>query len=82
MSTLSFNGNKVITTGGGGMIITDDTELAKRARHITTTAKVPHPYEFVHNEIGYNYRMPNLNASLGCAQMERLDEFLVIKKRT
>ena len=79
MSTLSFNGNKVITTGGGGMIITDDTELAKRARHITTTAKVPHPYEFVHNEIGYNYRMPNLNASLGCAQMERLDEFLVIK---
>ena len=75
MSTLGFNGNKVITTGGGGMIITDDTELAKRARHITTTAKVPHPYEFVHNEIGYNYRMPNLNASLGCAQMERLNEF-------
>jgi len=79
MATLSFNGNKVITTGGGGMIITDDSELAKRAKHITTTAKVPHPYEFVHDEIGYNYRMPNLNAALGCAQMERLDEFLTAK---
>ena len=79
MATLSFNGNKVITTGGGGMIITDDTELAKRAKYITTTAKVPHPYEFVHDGIGYNYRMPNLNAALGCAQMERLDEFLTIK---
>jgi perosamine synthetase len=79
MATLSFNGNKVITTGGGGMILTDDSELAKRAKYITTTAKVPHPYEFVHDEIGYNYRMPNLNAALGCAQMERLDEFLLIK---
>ena len=79
MATLSFNGNKVITTGGGGMIITDNPELAKRAKHITTTAKVPHPYKFVHDEIGYNYRMPNLNAALGCAQMERLDEFLIIK---
>jgi len=79
MATLSFNGNKVITTGGGGMIITDDSELANRAKHITTTAKVPHAYEFVHDEIGYNYRMPNLNAALGCAQMERLDEFLTIK---
>ena len=79
MATLSFNGNKVITTGGGGMIITNDSELAARAKYITTTAKVPHPYEFVHDEIGYNYRMPNLNAALGCAQMERLDEFLTIK---
>ena len=79
MATLSFNGNKVITTGGGGMIITDDSELARRAKHITTTAKVPHRYEFVHDEIGYNYRMPNLNAALGCAQMERLDEFLTVK---
>jgi len=79
IATLSFNGNKVITTGGGGMIITDDPILAHRAKHITTTAKVPHPYEFVHDEIGYNYRMPNLNAALGCAQMERLDEFLAIK---
>ena len=81
MATLSFNGNKVITTGGGGMIITDDSELAKRAKYITTTAKVPHLYEFVHDEIGYNYRMPNLNAALGCAQMERLDEFLMIKSQ-
>jgi perosamine synthetase len=79
IATLSFNGNKVITTGGGGMIITDDPELAKRAKYITTTAKVPHKYDFVHDKIGYNYRMPNLNAALGCAQMERLDEFLVIK---
>jgi len=79
MATLSFNGNKVITTGGGGMIITDDSEQAKRAKHITTTAKIPHPYEFFHDEIGYNYRMPNLNAALGCAQIERLDEFLAIK---
>ena len=81
MATLSFNGNKVITTGGGGMIITDDSELAFRAKYITTTAKVPHPYEFVHDQIGYNYRMPNLNAALGCAQMERLDEFLMVKEQ-
>jgi perosamine synthetase len=79
MATLSFNGNKVITTGGGGMILTDDSELAQRAKHITTTAKVPHPYEFVHDEIGYNYRMPNLNAALGCAQIERLGDFLTVK---
>ena len=79
MSTLSFNGNKVMTTGGGGMILTDNSELAERAKYITTTAKLPHPYEFVHDEIGYNYRMPNLNAALGCAQMERLKEFLLIK---
>lgn len=79
MATLSFNGNKVITTGGGGMLITDDEQLAKRAKHITTTAKVPHPYEFVHDEVGYNYRLPNLNAALGCAQMERLPEFLCVK---
>jgi perosamine synthetase len=79
MGTLSFNGNKVITTGGGGMIITDNFEMARRARYITTTAKVPHSYEFVHNEIAYNYRMPNLNAALGCAQMERLGDFLMAK---
>ena len=79
MATLSFNGNKVITTGGGGMIVTDDPELAKRAKYITTTAKISHPYEFVHDEIGYNYRMPNLNAALGCAQMERLGDFLTVK---
>lgn len=81
MGTLSFNGNKVITTGGGGMLITDDEHIAKRAKHLTTTAKVPHPYEFVHDEVGYNYRMPNLNAALGCAQMERLDDFLSAKTK-
>jgi aminotransferase in exopolysaccharide biosynthesis len=79
LATLSFNGNKVITTGGGGMIVTDDELLARRAKHLTTTAKVQHPYEFVHDEVGYNYRLPNLNAALGCAQMERLDEMLAIK---
>ncbi|MDO1528150.1 LegC family aminotransferase [Fulvimonas sp. R45] len=79
MATLSFNGNKVITTGGGGMIITDDDELAVRAKHLTTTAKIPHPYEFVHDLTGFNYRMPNLNAALGCAQMEELPRFLAIK---
>jgi aminotransferase in exopolysaccharide biosynthesis len=79
LATLSFNGNKVITTGGGGMIITNDEALARRAKHLTTTAKVPHPYEFVHDEVGYNYRLPNLNAALGCAQMERLTEMLSIK---
>jgi len=80
MATLSFNGNKIITTGGGGMIVTDNADLARRAKHITTTAKIPHAYEFVHDEIAYNYRLPNLNAALGCAQMERLDEFLSIKR--
>lgn len=72
LGTLSFNGNKIITTGGGGMILTDDEELGKRARHLTTTAKVPHAFEFIHDEVGYNFRMPNLNAALGVAQMERL----------
>lgn len=79
LGTLSFNGNKIITTGGGGMLITDDPDLARRAKHITTTAKVPHPHEFVHDQVAYNYRMPNLNAALGIAQMERLPEFLTIK---
>lgn len=79
MGMLSFNGNKVITTGGGGMVVTDDAGLATRIRHLTTTAKVPHPYEFVHDEIGYNYRMPNLNAALGCAQMQTLPGMLAVK---
>jgi perosamine synthetase len=79
LSALSFNGNKVITTGGGGMILTDDSEMAARAKHITTTAKISHPYEFEHDEIGYNYRLPNLNAALGCAQIERLNEMLAVK---
>jgi aminotransferase in exopolysaccharide biosynthesis len=79
MAALSFNGNKLITTGGGGMIVTDDDALAKHAKHVTTTAKVPHPYEFVHDELGFNYRLPNLNAALGCAQMERISEMLEVK---
>ena len=73
---LSFNGNKIVTTGGGGMVITDDEGLAQRARHIATTAKRIHQWEFIHDEIGYNYRMPNVNAAIGCAQMEKLDFFL------
>jgi len=75
-SAFSFNGNKTITTGGGGMIVTDNEALAKRAKHLTTTAKVAHPYEFIHDEIGYNYRLPNINAALGCAQMESLETIL------
>lgn len=82
MGTLSFNGNKTITTGGGGMIITNDEKVAKRAKHITTTAKVPHRWEFNHDMIGYNYRLPNLNAALGCAQLETLDEILENKRET
>ncbi|MBE9400368.1 LegC family aminotransferase [Acinetobacter albensis] len=80
VSALSFNGNKVITTGGGGMVLCQDEELGVRAKHITTTAKLPHPYEFYHDENGYNYRLPNLNAALGCAQMEGLENFLAKKR--
>ncbi|EMN72565.1 aminotransferase, LLPSF_NHT_00031 family [Leptospira interrogans serovar Bataviae str. UI 08561] len=76
LGTLSFNGNKTITTGGGGAILTNDSEIAKKAKHITTTAKLPHRWEYVHDEIGYNYRMPNINAALGCAQLEQMPEFL------
>jgi len=79
LGTLSFNGNKIITTGGGGMILAGD-DLGARAKHLTTTAKKPHPYEFVHDEIGYNYRLPNLNAALGCAQLERLEAFIASKR--
>ena len=81
MGTLSFNGNKTITTGGGGAILTNDIELGKRAKHITTTAKLPHRWNFVHDEVGYNYRLPNLNAALGCAQLEQLPSFLRDKRR-
>jgi perosamine synthetase len=81
MGTLSFNGNKTVTTGGGGAILTNDDALAARARHLTTTAKVPHRWEYRHDEVGYNYRMPNLNAALGCAQLEQLPEFLQSKRR-
>jgi perosamine synthetase len=77
---LSFNGNKIITTGGGGMIITNDESIAHRAKHLTTTAKLAHPYEFFHDEAGFNYRLPNLNAALGCAQMEQLGPMLEVKK--
>ena len=81
IASFSFNGNKILTTGGGGMLITDNITLAKKAKHITSTAKIPHAYEYIHDEIGYNYRMPNLNAALGCAQMEYLNEFLLKKKK-
>jgi perosamine synthetase len=81
MGTLSFNGNKTVTTGGGGAILFDDTELARRAKHLTTTAKVPHRWEFQHDAVGYNYRMPNLNAALGCAQLEQLDGFIAAKRQ-
>lgn len=80
LGVFSFNGNKVLTTGGGGMIVTNDDALAQRARHLTTTAKVPHPYEYVHDELGYNLRMPNLNAALGCAQMDLLPQVLTAKR--
>ncbi|GGU69635.1 aminotransferase DegT [Pseudomonas laurentiana] len=80
IGTLSFNGNKIITTGGGGMVLTNDA-LGTRAKHLTTTAKQPHAYEYVHDEVGYNYRLPNLNAALGCAQLEQLDGFLAAKRQ-
>ncbi|GKW49722.1 aminotransferase DegT [Halomonas sp. NCCP-2165] len=80
LGTLSFNGNKVITTGGGGMILASEA-LAKRAKHLTTTAKQPHTYEYVHDELGYNYRLPNLNAALGCAQLEQLEAFIAEKRQ-
>jgi perosamine synthetase len=80
ISALSFNGNKIITTGGGGAILTNDDELAKKARHLTTTAKMPHSWEFYHDQVGYNYRMPNLNAALGCAQLEQLEKFIISKR--
>jgi perosamine synthetase len=81
MGTLSFNGNKTITTGGGGAILFNDMALAKRAKHLTTTAKVPHRWDYQHDEIGYNYRLPNINAALGCAQLEQLPDFIKAKRR-
>ncbi len=77
---LSFNGNKIVTTGGGGAIITDDPELARHAKHLTTTAKQAHPWAFFHDEVAYNFRMPNLNAALGCAQLEQIGGFLKSKR--
>ncbi len=80
ITAMSFNGNKIVTTGGGGAILTNDAKLAKMAKHITKTAKVPHKWAFYHDELGYNYRLPNLNAALGVAQMEQLDKFLTQKR--
>jgi perosamine synthetase len=80
MGTLSFNGNKTITTGGGGAILTNDAALARHAKHLTTTAKLPHAWEYSHDEIGYNYRLPNLNAALGCGQLEQLPVMLDAKR--
>jgi dTDP-4-amino-4,6-dideoxygalactose transaminase len=77
---LSFNGNKVITTGGGGMILTGDEDIARKAKHLTTQAKVPHAWEYKHDQIGYNYRLINIAAALGCAQMESLDHILNSKR--
>jgi len=81
LGTLSFNGNKTVTTGGGGAVLTNDTVLARRAKHLTTTAKVPHPWAFRHDEVGYNYRLPNINAALGCAQLEQLPRLIEGKRR-
>ncbi|MEZ9147040.1 LegC family aminotransferase [Vibrio sp. 10N.286.52.C3] len=81
VSAVSFNGNKIITTGGGGMVLCKTEELGARTKHVTTTAKVPHPYEFFHDEPGFNYRMPNLNAALGCAQMEVIEQYLKQKRQ-
>jgi perosamine synthetase len=81
VSALSFNGNKVVTTGGGGAILTRDADLGRRAKHLTTTARVPHRWSFLHDELGYNYRLPNINAALGCAQLAQLPSFLERKRR-
>jgi len=81
LGILSFNGNKIVTAGGGGAILTNNENLAKKAKHLTTTAKVPHKWEYYHDEIGYNYRMPNLNAALLLAQLENLDIFIKIKRK-
>jgi perosamine synthetase len=80
LGVFSFNGNKIVTCGGGGAIVTNDTALGEKGKYLTTTAKVPHPYEYVHDELGYNYRMPNLNAALACAQLEQLSSFLENKR--
>jgi perosamine synthetase len=80
VSALSFNGNKIVTTGGGGALLTEDDALAARMRHLTTTAKQPHRWEFIHDEVGYNYRLPNVNAAIGCGQMEQLPRFVQEKR--
>ncbi|RZK11047.1 MAG: LegC family aminotransferase [Flavobacterium sp.] len=80
IGVFSFNGNKIVTCGGGGAIVTNDIETGEKGKYLTTTAKIPHPYEYVHDELGYNYRMPNLNAALACAQLEQLNGFLENKR--
>lgn len=80
LGVFSFNGNKIVTSGGGGAIVTNDIELGIKGKHLTTTAKISHPYEFMHDDLGYNFRMPNLNAALACAQLEQLDDFLENKR--
>lgn len=80
LGALSFNGNKILTTGGGGAVLTDDEALARQAKHLSTTAKLDHAWRYDHDALGYNYRMPNLNAALGCAQLEQLDGFLAAKR--
>jgi len=80
-SALSFNGNKIITTGGGGAILTNDDELGIKIKHITTTAKIAHPWEYVHDQLGFNYRMPNINAALGCAQLAKIEDFILRKRK-
>lgn len=82
VGAISFNGNKTITTGGGGMLLFQDEELGKLAKHLTTQAKVPHRWAFVHDHVGYNYRMPNINAALGCAQLENIERFIADKRET
>jgi perosamine synthetase len=81
IGTYSLNGNKIVTSGGGGVIVSNDIVLGQKAKHLTTTAKIPHPYEYIHDEIGYNFRMPNINAALGCAQLELLPTFLDDKRQ-
>jgi perosamine synthetase len=80
LGVYSFNGNKIVTTGGGGAVVTNDEALAKKIKHLSTTAKVPHSWKFEHDQIGYNYRMPNINAALGCAQLEQLSDFVTAKR--
>lgn len=81
LAVFSFNGNKIVTCGGGGAIVSNDIKLGEKGKYLTTTAKIPHPYEYVHNEMGYNFRMPNLNAALACAQLEQLNVFLENKRK-
>ncbi|MCH9052558.1 MAG: DegT/DnrJ/EryC1/StrS family aminotransferase [Proteobacteria bacterium] len=81
LAALSFNGNKIVTTGGGGAVLCPDKAMTDKARHLTTTARVPDPFEHIHDEVGYNYRLPNINAAMGCAQLEQLPGFLAAKRR-